>query len=177
MVAVVGPRERTGSAIAGAGSSGGVGQRNGRIVSPIVSFETPHRVVALFEAPVVLFDPIIFVAAAPVLHLLSQHFGDGPWIRVVSVGGHLFRTAFSHRLGTAEEASGRGPISFGTEPEVDELPVSVNGAIEITPASAHLEIRFIHIPANAERGSDRSHGSGRGGQECEERRENRAQSN
>src|SRR3982751_356888 len=66
-------------------------------------FKSQHRVVALFNAPMVLLNSIIFIAATPMLHSLSQHFGDGPRIRVVPVGGDLFGTASCDRLSTAEE--------------------------------------------------------------------------
>jgi hypothetical protein len=36
------------------------------------ALKTQHRVVALFEAPVILLDPIIFVAAAPMLPLFPS---------------------------------------------------------------------------------------------------------
>jgi hypothetical protein len=111
------------------------------------AFKTQHRAGALFHAPVVLLDAIIFGAAAPMLHLLPEHFGDGPRIGGMSVGGDLFGTASGHRLSTSEEALGSRPISFRTEHRVDELPLPIDGSIQITPAAAHLQIRLIDVLA------------------------------
>src|SRR3954454_16949730 len=96
-------------------------------------FKSQHRVVALFDAPMVLLDSIIFIAATPILHSLSQHFGDGPWIRVVPVRGHLFGTMSRDRLSTAEEALGHGHVPIGTQHRIDQLPFAVNRSIQITP--------------------------------------------
>jgi hypothetical protein len=102
------------------------------------AFKAQQGVVALFDSSVVWLDPIVFVAATPMLDLLPEHFGDGARRGVVSVGGHLFRAASGHGLGTAEEALGRGPISFRTQQGVDELPVPIDGTIQVTPPSTHF---------------------------------------
>ena len=101
-------------------------------------FKTQHRIVTLFDTTVILLDPVIFIAAAPMLNLLPEHFGNGPRIRVVTVGGDLFRTASRNRLGTAEKALGRSPISFRTEQGIDQLPFFVNRPIQINPPATHL---------------------------------------
>ena len=48
-----------------------------------------HRIVALFDAAVILLHPIVHVAAGPVLHLRPQRFADGARVGVVPVRGHL----------------------------------------------------------------------------------------
>ena len=102
------------------------------------TFKTQHGIVTLFNAAVILLDPVIFIAATPVLHL-PEHFGDGPWIRIVSVGGDLFGTASGDGLSTAEEALGRRHVPLGTEHRIDQLPLFVNGSIEIAPAAVYLK--------------------------------------
>jgi hypothetical protein len=106
------------------------------------------RADASLDRAVVLLDPIIFIGAAPMLDLLPEHFGHGPWIGVMTVGGDLFRTASGDRLGTAEEALGRRHISFRTEHRVDQLPLFVNRSIEIAPSAAYLYICLILSPEN-----------------------------
>jgi len=102
------------------------------------AFKTQHRVVALFEAAVVWLNPVIFIAAIPMLHLFPEHFGNGPRIRIVTIGGDLFGTASGHCLSAAEEALGRGHVSLRTEHRVNQLPLFIDGSIQLTPPSAHL---------------------------------------
>jgi hypothetical protein len=114
------------------------------------AFKTQHGIVTLFDSAVILLDSIILIAAAPMLYLLPEHFGHGPRIGVVTIGGHLFGTASGDGWGTAEEALGGCHISFGTEHRVDQLPLFVNGPIPINPPATHLYIGLIYIPTAAD---------------------------
>jgi hypothetical protein len=59
------------------------------------------------------------------------------------IGRDLCGTASGYRLGTAEKALGRGHVSSRTEHGIDELPVPVNGSIQITPPAIDLPIGLI----------------------------------
>ncbi len=113
------------------------------------AFKTKHRVVTLLNAAVVLLDPIIFIAATPMLHLLPEHFGDGARIRVVTVSRDLFGTTSGDGLGTAEKALGCRHVALRAQHRIHELPVPVNRTIQIDPPSTHLYIRLIHVPTAA----------------------------
>jgi hypothetical protein len=78
-------------------------------------FEPQQGIVALFGSPVILFDPIVFVAATPMLHTLQFH--NGPRIRVVT----------------------------GTEHRIDERPVLVDGSIQVTLPPNDLQIGLIGV--------------------------------
>ena len=49
------------------------------------TFEAAHRLVSAFDAPVILFQPVVEVAAGPVPHLLAQLGADRAGVAVVAV--------------------------------------------------------------------------------------------
>jgi hypothetical protein len=75
------------------------------------TFKTEHWIIALFDSAVILFDPIIFRAAAPMLYLLPEHFRDRSRIGVVTVGRDLFGTDLSDLILHLEER----PWSWASE--------------------------------------------------------------
>jgi hypothetical protein len=93
------------------------------------AFETQHRIIALFDPTVILLDPIIFVAAAPMFDLLPEHFREGAWRGTMPVGGHLCGTASGDGLRTPEEALGGRHVPVRTEHRVNQLPLFVNRSI------------------------------------------------
>lgn len=66
------------------------------------------------------------------------------------VGGDLCRTASSDGLGTAEAAWGGGPIWLRAQHRVDQLPLFVDGSIQIHPLATHLYIRLLQLPTTAD---------------------------
>src|SRR4051794_16396869 len=81
------------------------------------------------------------------LDLFPEHFRDGARIRVMPVGGDLFGAASGDGLSAAEEALGGRHVALRAQHRIHELPVPVNGTVQVTPPSTHLEIGLIHIPA------------------------------
>ena len=79
------------------------------------ALKTKHGIVALFDAAVVLLDPIILIAAAPMLDLLPEHFRDGARIGAMPVGGDLFGTTSGDGLSAAEKALGGGHVALCTQ--------------------------------------------------------------
>ena len=100
--------------------------------------KTKHRIVALFDPSVILLDLVIFIAATPMLYLLSQNFGNRSRIGAMSIRGHLFGTASGDGLGTAEEALGRGPVALRAEHRINQSPFLVDRTIQIAPLTTHF---------------------------------------
>ena len=61
--------------------------------------EPAHRIVAAFDAPVILLQDVVLVLAGPVLHGLAEFLGDGLGITGVAVGRDAIRLDLSDRLG------------------------------------------------------------------------------
>src|SRR5687768_7256472 len=80
-------------------------------------------------------------------HLVPKDVTDGTWIRVVAIGGEAIGRDPGHGPCRPKERLGRREIARLAQPCVDQIAVSVNGSIEVTPLPLDLEIRFIDIPA------------------------------
>lgn len=46
----------------------------------------------------------------------------------------------------AEEVLGYGETAPLAEPELDGIAIAVDGAVEIRPTPAHLDVGFVHVP-------------------------------
>src|SRR5215207_6305500 len=131
-------REHAGGDGSEGGESCGAHRKPGRTGRPIWAFEAPHGLVAAFDAAVVLLQPVIQIATGPVPHTLAQRGAECTGVAVVTVGRDPARGHAGHRLGGAEERLSGRHIPVLTEQHVDQVPVPVDGAIEITPAPLHF---------------------------------------
>jgi len=102
--------------------------------------------VALFDAPVILLHPLMHRPACPMAHLRPPLCADGARIGVVPVRRHLFGGMTNDRARSGEEALGAVPIPRLAQQGIDQVPVGVNGPVEVAPASVHLHIRLITMP-------------------------------
>src|SRR4051794_21579979 len=71
------------------------------------TLETAHGSVSAFEAPVILFQPVVEVAAGPVPHPFAQLGPDRPGVAVVTVGRDPVGSDAGDRPGRAEERACR----------------------------------------------------------------------
>src|SRR3712207_1940488 len=112
--------------------------------------EAAHRPGAPFEASVILFQHIIFVLVSPMFHTFPEFFGNGCGVAGVAIGRDLLRLDLSDRLGGAEERLGRGKISSLAQINIDQIAVTVDGSVEITPLACNFDVRLIGMPAAAD---------------------------
>ena len=49
--------------------------------------EPAHRTISALDPAMILFNSVVEILAAPVLHAVTQHCPDGPWITVMPVRG------------------------------------------------------------------------------------------
>jgi hypothetical protein len=113
------------------------------------AFEAPHWSVAPFDAAVVLLQPVIQVSTGSVPHAFAQRGADRPGVAVVAVCRDPVRCHAGHRLGRAEERLSGRHVAVLAEQHVDQVPVPVDGAIEIAPAPVHFQVCLIDGPAAA----------------------------
>jgi len=104
------------------------------------TFEAPHGPVSAFDAAVILLQPVIQVGTGPVPHTLAQRGADRPGVAVVAVGRDPVRRDAGRRLGRAEERLGGRHVAVLAQENVDQVPVLVDGAIQIAPAAVDLHI-------------------------------------
>ncbi len=118
----------------------------GRTVRQQQRSRSLDRLIALFDATVILLDPIVEVRVAPRHDLLAHCFTDRAWIGVMALGGHPLRRLPSNIQCSFEEAFRRVPIPMLTQHQVDEIAVSIDDAVEVLPRAADADICFIGMP-------------------------------
>ena len=67
------------------------------------------------------------------------------------VGDNLRRRRFGYGQRSLEERPCRHAVPLGRDVHVDDLPVLVDGAVDIAPPAADLDVRFVDPPAIAYR--------------------------
>src|SRR5687768_16105253 len=113
------------------------------------ALEAPHGAVSAFDAPVVLLQSIVQVAAGPVPHRSAQLGPDRPGVAVVAVRRHPVRRHPGDRLGGAEERLRRRHVAVLAEHHVHQRAGAVDGTIEIAPAALDLDVGLVDVPAPA----------------------------
>ena len=96
--------------------------------SPTV--EAPHGSVSSLDAPVVLFQSVVLVAAGPVPDMPAQFGADRTRVAVVAIGRDAVRGDAGHGLGGAEERAGGFHVAMLAEQHVHQRAGAVDGAIQ-----------------------------------------------
>ncbi len=109
-----------------------------------VPFEAPHGAKPCLEAPVVRFDSIVGVLGG-VVQCGRQEVRDHADQGVGPVSGDLSRlTVRADRIG--EECRRSSQITLRGHEHVDDLPVLVNGPIDVPPGPGDLHVGLIDKP-------------------------------
>src|SRR3954451_617778 len=101
-----------------------------------------HPPVRSAHAPVT----VVQITTASVPHALAQRGADRPGVAVVAVGRDPIWRDAGHRLGGAEELLSGSHVAVLAEQHVDQVPVPVDGAIQIAPAAMDLYPRLPYAP-------------------------------
>jgi len=119
--------------------------------------EAEHGPNAAFDAPVILFDPIVAILA------FADAYGLQGFVRslsqtVFSIAGNdcftIGRAAVDDDAvrpsmvfqGLPQEAFGRQQITVFAEKEFDCVAEAVDGAVKVHPMAANLDISLVHMP-------------------------------
>lgn len=93
-----------------------------------------------------LLDPIVEVGIAAMHDLLAERFTDRSRIGVVAVGRDMFRHLPSHLQRSGEEPFGCVHIPMLTQHRIDEVAITIDGAVEILPVASDADVRFVRMP-------------------------------
>src|SRR5665213_4625886 len=103
-----------------------------------VPFEAPHGAKPGLQAPVVSFDPVVGVLGGVVKYSRQEVRNDAHQ-SVSSVGGDLSRLAMgADRIG--EERSRSIQVTLLRQEHVDDLPILVNGPVNVAPGTGNLDV-------------------------------------
>jgi hypothetical protein len=108
--------------------------------------KTMHRIVPLFDAPMILLQPIIEVFTRSMLDVVPHCLANGTWIGRMTIRRHLIRNRANHSNSLLEKSPGRLHIPFFAQQRIHQIAIMVNGSIQITPLPMHFEVGFIDIP-------------------------------
>src|SRR3954471_14977915 len=103
------------------------------------TLEAAHRSVSAFEAPVILLQPVIEVAAGPVPHPFAELGPDRAGVAVVAVRRDPVRRHPGDRLRGAEKGLRRRHVALLAEHHIDERAGAVDGAVEVAPAAIDFD--------------------------------------
>src|SRR3712207_9105407 len=67
-------------------------------------------------------------------------------VGAVPIRGDTLGRDAGDRLGRAEEGLGGRHVAVLAQHGVDQSAVTVDGAIQIAPSPAHLQVRLVHVP-------------------------------
>ncbi|GHP00415.1 hypothetical protein KSF_104620 [Reticulibacter mediterranei] len=105
-----------------------------------------HGVVALFDATMILFYEIIEVVTTLVENFSAKGLTYCSWIGNMPIGGDSL-WCMAHRLERLLEKSLRCiHIPFLAQHRVNEIAISINGPIQVTPLPLHFDVGFINMP-------------------------------
>jgi hypothetical protein len=97
---------------------------------------------------VVGFDPVVRVPLNVMprrRHQLLEH----PRVDGCGIGDHLGRPDLQRGQRTLEEPASSPAVATGRHVHVDDLPVLVDGPIDIAPHAADFDVGFVNEPAIA----------------------------
>ena len=89
--------------------------------------KTTHRIIPLFDASMILLQPIVFVGAGPVLDAAAQRRADRARVGAVPVRGDAVGDQAGGRLGGAEERLRGRHVPVLGEHGVDQVAMAANG--------------------------------------------------
>src|SRR5215207_8474412 len=92
---------------------------------------------------------LLFISAGPVHDLSAECRADRPRVGAVSVGGDALGDNAGHRLGRAEEGLGRRHVAVLAQHGIDEIAVTVDGAVQIAPPATNLQVSLVDVPVTA----------------------------
>jgi hypothetical protein len=97
--------------------------------------EPAHRIVALFDATMVLLQPIVEIRVATVHDLLAKSITDRTRVGVMSIRRHPLWCVTNDSNGLREKAPGGIHIPLLAQHRVNQVAIAINGTVKIAPFS------------------------------------------
>jgi hypothetical protein len=108
--------------------------------------KTTQRILPLFDPTMILFHYIVEGVTPLVENFSAKGLTYCSWIGTMPIGGDL-RWSMTHRLERLLEKALRCiHIPFLAEHRVNQIAISINGPIEVTPLPLHFDVGFINMP-------------------------------
>src|SRR5258708_31935162 len=95
----------------------------------------------------ILLQSVIEILAVAMPHTCAQGRADRSRITVVPIRGNPVGRFTGDHLGRLEERFRGGHVAVLAEHYVDQRARAIDGTIEITPVSMHLDVGLVDVPA------------------------------
>ena len=113
------------------------------------AFETTHGSVPPLDPAMVLLDSIIQILVGAMFRASAHFPPDRARITIVTVRRDTRGGDAGHGFGRSEELLRRLHVAGLAQSDVDERTETIDGAIKVTPAAVHLDVRRVNLPAFA----------------------------
>jgi hypothetical protein len=94
----------------------------------------------------VLLQPIVEIVICPMLHAVTEALTYCSWVRSVAVRYHSFWGMTNDEESLLEKSLSGFHIASLAEARINQVAISINGTIEVTPLSVNFDVCLIRIP-------------------------------
>src|SRR6266699_4647208 len=98
----------------------------------------------------VLLQPIGEIPVAAMGHLISQLLANRTRIGIVTISRHPVWSVTNHCTRPLKEALRGVHIALLAQHGINQVPVTIDGAIEITPPAVDFHIGLIYVPGTTD---------------------------
>src|SRR5689334_2900289 len=97
----------------------------------------------------ILFQAVVQVRVTTMENLTTENLADGSWIGIMPIGRHAFWRMINRLKRLFEKPFGGIHLPFLTQQGINEIPVPVDGAIEVTPLPVDFDVGFVDVPGGS----------------------------
>ena len=108
--------------------------------------KTTHRIISLFDATMILLDPMVEVLTRPMKDIVAHGLAYRSWIGRMTIGCHLLWRMANHIDSVFEKSLSCLQIALLAQHGSHQIAILVARSIQITPFSAHFSVGFINRP-------------------------------
>jgi hypothetical protein len=108
--------------------------------------EPTHRIIALFDATMILLESVIEIRIGPVPDIFAKDLSDGTWVGIMPIRRYPLWSMTDCLKSLLEKSFGGIHVSLLAQHGVNEVAIPIDGSIEVTPLPLDLYVRFIDMP-------------------------------
>jgi len=112
--------------------------------------EPSHRTKSALDPAMILFDSVVKILAALVLHAVTEHCPNGPWVTVMPVRSHPRRGHAGDGSGGTEERLRGRHVTRLAEANIHQGARPIDRPIQVAPTPMNFDVGFINISGAAD---------------------------
>jgi hypothetical protein len=108
--------------------------------------KTTHWIVSLFDATMILLQPIIQILTRSMLNIAAHRLSYSSWIGRMTIRRHLVGSMANHSNCLLEKLLGCLHIPLLAQHGIHQIAIVIDRPIKVAPLSVNLDVGFIHVP-------------------------------